>query len=444
MGALQRQQHQETYIETWIDCYLSEYKQAGYVVVFDKGKHHKESYYGQKDKEYLKRMAKTRKKDVYLSLNAFSYGSRSSEHLKQIRNVGIDLDCYNVGISQEQTETEIQRLIEKGKIPNPNLFIKSGQGIQLVYSISGGLPSNMAFLTQYITSHLINLTKHLGADPKCTDVSRVFRLPGTTNSKNGQKVTVKIWRNLEYGIQELSEFCPPMAKTKDKPKTERKVLPYEKPGVKSVFSLNTKRKEDLRKLVSLRNGDLTGLRNEILYIFAYTTALIDEQLGNTRYHCYDFLESVYSVTDKPLKKSEIENTIKSAWKDGRAFIDEWNKRDNKMWYSRNDGIIKPMKTKTIIERLNVTNEESRSLATIHTTEILKENDREQKRQARRKAGVKVRAEYNQERENIIQGHMERIRAIQQEQPGIKQKEIAEMTGLSTVRVSQLIKEIRKS
>jgi len=92
---------------------------------------------------------------VYLSLNAFEYGSRTTKALKQIRNIGVDIDCYKVNVSISKALEEIKQLIIKGKIPNPNLVIFSGRGLQLVYSISGGAAPAMAFLRNTLPLNIL-------------------------------------------------------------------------------------------------------------------------------------------------------------------------------------------------------------------------------------------------------------------------------------------------
>ncbi|KGT37257.1 hypothetical protein P9232_15460 [Weizmannia sp. CD-2023] len=91
-------QIQETYIEEWHDCYLSESKKTGFVCTLQLT-NKKHSFYGLNDLDALLKETKKRKTDVYLSLNAFEYGSRTTKALKQIRNIGVDIDCYKVNVS---------------------------------------------------------------------------------------------------------------------------------------------------------------------------------------------------------------------------------------------------------------------------------------------------------------------------------------------------------
>ncbi|MGQ0517878.1 hypothetical protein ACT453_49730, partial [Bacillus sp. D-CC] len=68
-------------------------KKTGYVVTLDLSKEeHKQVWYGLNDLEYFLRSSKFSLNDVYVSLNAFRHGSRKTSDLRQIRNIGVDLD----------------------------------------------------------------------------------------------------------------------------------------------------------------------------------------------------------------------------------------------------------------------------------------------------------------------------------------------------------------
>jgi len=329
-------QVQETYIEEWHDCYLSESKKTGFVCTLQLA-NKKHRFYGLNDLNALLKEAKKRKTDVYLSLNAFEYGSRTTKALKQIRNIGVDIDCYKVNVSISKALEEIKQLIIKGKIPNPNLVIFSGRGLQLVYSISGGAAPAMAFLTQYITTQYIAELKHLGADTAATDVTRVFRLPYSINGRNGKQVTVEIWRTLEYSLEELYSYCTPLERRRKPVKRRKGTVSIFTPkrGLKTLYSLNTARKNDLELLVTLRNGDIEK-RNVLTYIYAYTVALILKNKQAT----IDFALQLNDRFQEPQKASEVKRTAGNAYDDAMEFFEEFQKRDFRMWYSLDEIAVK--------------------------------------------------------------------------------------------------------
>ena len=279
---------------------------------------HKQIWYGLNDLEHFLRSSRLSLKDVYVSLNGFKHGSRKTADLRQIRNIGVDLDFYKLGLTREHVMEELNRLIAKGAIPCPNVTLY-GRGMQLIYSISGGAPV-MGYKAQYITNHFIKALMHLGADGACSDLSRVFRLPHSVHSKTGKQIEVDIWTKREYQLTELYEYVPPMEKKRP---TKRKgiieTLPAPK-GVMTLYSLNTARKVDLEKIVEMRKGEIDH-RHDMTYIYAFTTALIVKHQGAT-------VEMTLQLNDRftdPQKTREVERTAKDAYKDAITFFDAYVK-----------------------------------------------------------------------------------------------------------------------
>ncbi|WP_338754856.1 AsnC family protein [Bacillus sp. FJAT-52991] len=427
----------ETFIDDWHECYISSSKITGFVCTFrlNNKKHH---FYGLNDLKELIAEANKRRKDVYLSLNAFEYGSRTAQSLKQIRNIGVDIDCYKLNISVEAATEEIKRLIIDLKIPNPNLFIHSGRGIQLIYSISGGASPKMAFLSQYITTQFISELKHLGADTSGTDVTRVFRLPYSVNSKNGKQVKVDMWRTLEYSLEGLYSYCTPLERRR-KPSKQRKgtlvTIPSNK-GLRNLYSLNNGKKNDLEKLVALRNGDIEK-RNKLTYIYAYTVALILKNKEAT-------LGFAYQLNDKladPQKVKEVTRTAGNAYDDAIKFFEEFAKRDYKMWYQNMDGIIRPMKSETIIEELEITPEEMEHFSIIIDGQEKQERNTKAKREKRRKEGVQEREQYIKQQQDKTDDKLFKLQQLLEENPKCSNVKLGQLLGVSEGYIRKLKKQL---
>lgn len=427
-------EEKETFIDEWQDCYLSDSKITGFICTFQLA-YKKHRFYGLNDIKQFLAAADKREKDIYLSLNAFEYGSRTTGALKQIRNIGVDIDCYKLNISVQDALEEVRKLILKGSVPNPNLVILSGRGIQLIYSISGGASPKMAFLSQYITTQFISELKHIGADTSATDVTRVFRLPYSINSKSDRQVAVELWRTLEYSLLELYSFCTPLEQRR-KPSKKRKgilaTLPSKK-GLKDLYSLNTARKNDLELLVSLRNGDVEK-RNVMTYIYSYTVALILKNKEAT----IEFARQLNDRFAEPDKAREVRRTAGNAYDDALKFFEEFKKREFRMWYQSMDGIIRPMKNSTIIEELDITADEIKQFSTVIDKAEKQARDTKRKRKNR---GSVSREDYTKEQQEKTDSNIAAVADLLKE--GYKQKQIAESLGLSKGRVSQLVKQIKK-
>jgi hypothetical protein len=428
--------NRETFIAEWQDCYVSDSKITGFVCTFhlyDK-KHY---FYGLNDIHELLKEAKKRRTDVYLSLNAFEYGTRQTSALKQIRNIGVDIDCYKLNIPVGRALEEIKRLIFKNAIPNPNVIMFSGRGLQLLYSISGGASPKMAFLSQYITAQFISELRHLGADTTGTDVTRVFRLPYSVNSRNGKQVTLEIWRTLEYNLQELYSFCKPLEERRKPSKPKKGILHTlpSKKGLMDVYSLNTARKNDLETLVSLRMGEIEK-RNVLTYIYAYTVALIIKNKEAT----IEFALQLNQRFTDPQKVREIRRTAGNGYDDAMKFFDEFKNRDYKMWYQDRDGIKRPMKSSTIIDELDITHEEMKQLTTVIDKIEKQARDTKRKQIKRREEGVQKRETYINEQHTKKDNNIKQV--IDMLEKGYKQKEIAEAIGVSKAWISRLVKELK--
>src|SRR5699024_2879600 len=157
-------------LNNWYDLWFDDHKKTGYVSITD---FKKQYFYGANDIERLIK-ATAGKKQQYISINAFDVNwenkvfSRKTKHLKQIRNIAIDIDQYNLGLTINETLDEIQSLVLSNKIPEPNLILTS-RGVQLFYSIDRGASPDMVWLVSYITEQLISKLHHVGADSNAKD-----------------------------------------------------------------------------------------------------------------------------------------------------------------------------------------------------------------------------------------------------------------------------------
>ncbi|OUB50125.1 MarR family transcriptional regulator [Bacillus thuringiensis] len=424
-----RKSQEETFIEEWQECYLSEGKKTGYVVTIDLSKDiSKQIWYGLNDTKQLLRSSRMSLKDIYLSLNAFVHGSRKTSDLRQIRNIGVDLDFYKLGLSKEYVMKQLEDMVYSGVLPCPNL-IMYGRGIQLVYSISGGAAPQMGYMAQYITNNFVKMLMSLGADGACSDLSRVFRLPHSIHSKTGKQITVDLWTKREYSLQELYDYVPPMEKKRpSKRKGTLTTLPAPK-GVMTLYSLNTARKADLEKIVELRRGNIEN-RNDMTYIYAFTTALIVKNQSAT----VQMTMQLNDKLDDPQPNKEAERTAKRAYKDAISFFDAYAKNDFEM-KGLPRGLIKPMKNTTVVDKLNLnlTQDELEQLTTLINQEEKQRRNTSYQKKKRRSKGIKTREEYLGQKEDKL----EILRNARKKHPDASVRQLAEITGVTKSTISRL-------
>ena len=70
-------------------------------------------------------------KDVYISQNTFNNRSRRLIHLKELKALYIDIDCYKVNLSKEAVKYFMENDLY-GQIPVPNMLIDSGRGLYYI------------------------------------------------------------------------------------------------------------------------------------------------------------------------------------------------------------------------------------------------------------------------------------------------------------------------
>lgn len=404
-------------IKDWTDCWFGPTKRTGYISVTDLNR---QKFYGANDINALLSDTEGIEKR-FISLNAFTFGSRETSNLKQIRNIGIDLDQYKLGLSIDDVIDEIHSLILDDIIPEPNLILSS-RGVQLFYAIKDGAAPNMGYLVSYITDQFIGKLKHIGADSNAKDLSRVMRAPNSINERNGAIVEPSIWNDKEYTLQELLSYCKPMEQFETRKKKKAKIIrfsPRNQESLSLFYQTNFVRLQDLEKLISIRKGDFSYKRNTFLYIYAYHQSLHCNTFTNLEYFAREVFTRIHSTSGKAMRKAEFTRTIKSAYNDAREFFDYYKANGYKIIYKANDGIIKPYRTSNLIDKLEITEDEQRQLKRLVGPKVAKEKDAERKRKERRAAGVKSREEYLKQH---ITTKQEGIRLKEQ---GYKYKEIAE-------------------
>lgn len=445
MIALKKEAYIDDLITEWHEIYISERKCRGFVATIDLSRiKHKDVYtkfWGLNDIDALLAISKgdkSRLRNVYLSLNAFESKdgtlARKTANLAQIRNIGIDIDCYKKGLSVNETINLLQDMILHGDIPNPNLLIRSGNGVQLIYSIYGGAaPTNeVKWLTSYITRQFTGKTAHLGADFQTCTLERVFRLPGTLNVKPGfptRLVTAEVWRQLEYSLTDLYEYCEPYVKKKKRFNLGREIPlnSYRRGNGKGLVQLNDSRAQDLIKLVELREGNIEN-RNILCYDYAFSLALN----GLSRSHVQEAVWQMDNSFISQQKRNVLRTTSKSAYDDAEAFWKEYAKNNYTM-RGLPSALVKPKKNKTIIEQQSITSAEMEHMS------VLIDSEEKYKRKVakRRTEGMRAMSEYNGERASKKEQLITLVKQLKE--AGMKQKDIAEKLGITKGTVSKYLK-----
>lgn len=284
--------------------------------------------------------------NVYITLNTFYKTYRRIESIKELNALFIDLDTYKTGFTKEQILMNLNENHFKQSMPIPNFIIDSGRGLYLIWIIKK-VPSMALPLWKAVEEYFYKTLKEFGADRQALDATRILRVPGSFNSKTHTEVKIINNYNYLYELREIqNEYMPEL----------REKVPIRRgrpKKVKYIFrerSLYYARILDLIKLCELREYDLKGHRELILFLYRYYLCYFTEDVEKA---LYDTLE-LNSMFRQPLGENEVIRATKSAEKVYKA--------QNKDYKYKNE---------TLINLLEITDEEQKEMKTIISKEEFK-------------------------------------------------------------------------
>ena len=238
-------------------------------------------------------------------------------------------------------------------IPATNYILDSGRGLGLIWLINK-VPSQALPLWKAIQEYLYHKLKEFGADRQALDATRILRVPGSINSKSKTVVSIIDEYDYIYDLREIQKEYLPELKPKEKKKGRPKKINY----VYRERSLYFARIQDIIKLCELREYDLRGHREIILFLYRYYLCGFTEDVQKA---LEDVLE-LNSMFRYPLKENEVIRATMSAEK---CYLDK-----NKEYKYKND---------TLIELLEITEYEETYMSTIISKNEYKRRHREREK-----------------------------------------------------------------
>lgn len=381
--------------------------------------------------------------DVFFSQNTFYRKARRIETVRQLRSLYVDLDFYIFNYAPEQILYILEEDFFRRTIPEPNLIIFSGQGIVLIWTIEPA-PYMALPLWQAIQNYLIDKLRPLGGDPRAADAARIFRLAGSTSSKNGNEVRVQYRHDYQYTLREIqSEYLPDLTPKQEKPKRGRKKKILH---LFNVYTLHGARLRDLDKLVTIRNGQMPNCREITLFLYRYWSCCFEQDPGAALQHTLEFNR----LFTHPLPENEVIRATQSAQKAYQAKSDKAaNERAQAMGYA---GAGYRISNAKLIDWLQITEEEQQHMKTIIGTKeknrrkrlAYHENKEEilQKKEAqRRQKGIRPMEEYNQERHEAKMTKAQILRQTIEEHPQLSNRKLAALLGWSEPTVRRIKKQL---
>lgn len=356
--------------------------------------------------------------NVYLSSNTFFKPYRKTETLKELNAIWIDIDFYNTPFEKSQVILNLEDNFYKKLIPEPSYCIESGRGLYLIWLIKP-VPYKALPLWRAIEENFYQKLKELGADKKCLDCTRVLRVPGSINSKSKTKVKILFQTNLVYTLREIqAQYLPEYNKSKVKKGHKSKVI--------TLFNERTlylARIHDLVKLCELRNYDLVGHREFILFLYRYYICFFTDDTDKA-------LEDTLDLNSKFIHKLKVKEVI-NATKSAQSVYEK-----NKKYKYKNE---------TLIDELSITDEEQKYLKTIIS-----------KAEFQRRKKLRNQQYYQQNKDHINQKAKEKYKKVQSSicitdqhkkikdllDEGLSLDKISDILNTSLRTVKRRIKEIK--
>ena len=335
--------------------------------------------------------------NVYISINTFYSTFRRLEYIKELKAQFIDLDIYKTGFTKEQIIMHLEADYFNKSIPRPNLIIDSGRGLYLIWLLNS-VPSKALPLWKAIEEYLYSVLKPFGADRQALDPTRILRVPGSINSKS--KTTVKVIEQYDY-IYDLREIQNEYLPELEERKAKKKGRPSKTVFIHRERSLYYARIQDIIKLCELREYDLKGHRELILFLYRYYLCYF---LEDTQKALGDVLELNREFI-YPLSETEVIRATRSA---------------EKVYLSKNKDY--KYKNETLIELLVITELEETYMSTIISKREFKRRKNLRDREYQKnKYQEKLRADGKVSEKDKISQRREKIKALLEQ--GFKQKEI---------------------
>ena len=354
------------------------------------------------------------KENIYISMSTFYKPMRRIETIKEIGSLFIDLDTYNTKFTKTQILMNLEENYFNRSIPIPNLIIDSGRGLTLVWSIEK-VPHKALPLWKAVQEYLYSQLKEFGADRKALDVTRILRVPGSINSKSGTRVTILEKYEYKYTLREIqSEFLPDLDENRPKKKGRPKKVVY----IHRERSLYQGRILDLVKLCELRNYDVKGQREIILFLYRY-------------YLCYFYEDEQKALEDvlelnkefiQPLSEKELIRATNSAEK-------VFKSKDKQYKY----------KNETLIELLEISEYEQIHMKIIIGKEEYKRRNNEYNKKKYKEKLKQLGKMTKQEELNILR---EKIKVLREK--GLKNNDIASKLNIPLKTLKRHITYMKKN
>ncbi len=410
-------------------------KDDGFITIAIKKQDKWMQYHYSKDelKENIGKILSIEGINVYLSANSFYKPFRRIENIRKLNSLYIDLDYYSLenfkNLNAEQIIWQLEKDYFKEKVPEANFIVLTGRGIAIYWLIEP-VPYKALPLWNAVQKHFLKELKEIGADEKSIDSARVMRLAGSVNQKSSKLSDILVYSENRYGLRQIQEeYLPVLTPYVKNPFHRSK---GRNPRVVNFFTLYSLHYARLRDLVSIQKsrqglcrneeGSLvkTGQREFMCFLYRYWSSCYEKDKEKALQNTLEFNKEF----NLPLDDAEVIRTTKSAEKAYEFWL-----KDSPSGSYRRGGYN--YKNKTLIDKLNIIDEEMQTLETIISKKEVKRRNNEQHRARRRN-------------EDGLTPKQAELKILKEKIFNLRKKElsirnIAEVLEVSKSKVSRLLK-----
>ena len=260
--------------------------------------------------------------DVYFGCAKYGdANNRTHANAQFFRALWMDIDCGESKaipddkgvvkgyIDQEAGLKAVQKFCKAVGMPRP-IVVDSGRGLHFYWMLSATIPRNE---WEPLSKRLKDLCLEQGLiiDPSVFEASRVLRIPGTFNFKDGGKLDVSVV-SAEHGVTDYVVMQGILNSPAPVPVVEvdRSFLPARSPLMESLMSNRVKRFQT----IMLKSVEGVGC-NQLLHCFT-NQATIDYNLWRSAIsiatNCLDREKAIHKMSDQHPKYSHQETETKAA------------------------------------------------------------------------------------------------------------------------------------
>ena len=265
--------------------------------------------------------------------------------------------------------------------------------------------------------------KEFGADRQALDATRILRIPGSINPKTHTEVKIIDNYDYLYKLREIqNEYMPELSEKALKKRGRPKNVYFHRER-----SLYYTRLQDLIKLCELREYNLKGHRELILFLYRYYSCYFTEDIEKA---LHDTLE-VNSMFRQPLSEKEVIRATRSA-----EIVYKDQNKDYKY------------KNETLINLLEISDIEQKEMLTIISKDEYRRRKRERNNKAynSEEAKEKYKNQLKQDgkltKKEQIELQREKIKSLREE--GFKNKEISQKLNIVQKTLERHITYMKKN